>query len=50
MLQPVYRLTACISIPNARRFKHVVAEAVSHFKQGRLKKAVLSSIMEIELD
>lgn len=38
MLQPAYRLTACISIPNARCSQHAVAEAVSHFKQGRLKK------------
>jgi isochorismate synthase len=50
MLQQRHRLTACTSIPDEPRFKHAVAEAVSRFKQGKLSKAVLSRILEIELE
>ena len=41
---------ACTSIPDEPRFKHAVAEAVSRFKQGKLDKAVLSRILDIELE
>nr|WP_306419901.1 isochorismate synthase MenF [Serratia sp. Se-RSmG] len=50
MLQQPHRLAACTSIPDEPRFKHAVAEAVSRFKQGKLDKAVLSRILDIELE
>lgn len=50
MLQQAHRLAACTSIPDEPRFKHAVAEAVSRFKQGKLDKAVLSRILDIELE
>ena len=50
MLQQAHRPAACTSIPDEPRFKHAVAEAVSRFKQGKLDKAVLSRILDIELE
>ncbi|MFC3394232.1 isochorismate synthase [Brenneria rubrifaciens] len=43
------RVVGIKSVPDEAQFKAAVAEAVAHFQAGKLSKAVLSRILDIEL-